>query len=406
MSMNEKRQLIPGLLSGFLSGSLTPQEKGELYLYMIDDVYKDEIIAWLQEQWEIGEQWEAGEAEGIGEIGEAGEKGEIGESAKLKKLVKQRNFEELRELLKLGESVNLGNPEQSGKLVKPGVMLKWKMLLRYAAVVLITFGLSWVVFKRTERLTVVPVANQLTSLYTEFVVPYGSKGKVILPDSSTVWLNSGARLKYPTHFDNLLRAVYLQGEGFFDVVKDAQHPFVVNGSGIIIKVTGTKFNLMANADEQIIETTLVEGEIEISGIKTEGGDQGSLLMKPGQKLTLRKENEQYEVQNIQEAGLIISGETTVPARIKSADLFEKANVEYTTAWTENKLVFVRDRFGDVKTRLERWYGVTIDVTDPEILEYRFNGTFEKQTFEQAMTALSKAASCKFIIDKNHVIISK
>jgi ferric-dicitrate binding protein FerR (iron transport regulator) len=162
---------------------------------------------------------------------------------------------------------------------------------------------------------------------------------------------------------------------------------------------------MANADDQIIETTLVEGSIEILGVK--GDDKrNNLVLQPGQKLTLHKENDQYTVKNVQEAGLTIPEQTIKPVKIESADLLKKANVELATAWTENKMVFYRERFGDVKTKLERWYGVTIEVKDPDILNYRFTGTFEKQTFEQAMNALSEAASCKFKIDKNHVIVSK
>jgi ferric-dicitrate binding protein FerR (iron transport regulator) len=238
------------------------------------------------------------------------------------------------------------------------------------------------------------------------LVPFGSKTKVILPDSSTVWLNAGTRLRYPANFDDNLRHVFLQGEGFFDVTKDSQYPFIVNSNGLNIKVLGTKFNLKANASDNFIEATLIEGAIEILGLKDNIDHQSDLVLKPGQKLTLRKENDQYEVQNIQEAGLFIPEEDATPVKIKSADLHERANVELVTAWTDNKLVFVKERFGDVKTKLERWYGVTIEVKDPEILDYRFTGTFEKQTFEQAMNALSKAASCKYKIDKNHVVVSK
>ena len=207
------------------------------------------------------------------------------------------------------------------------------------------------------------------------------------------------------HFDDNQRIVYLQGEGFFDVTKDNKQPFFVNSNGLNIKVLGTKFNLMANADDRIIETTLVEGSIEILGVM-DVNKQSNLVLLPGQKLTLHKENNQYEINNIQETGLIIPEETNNPVKIESADLIKQVNVEIVTAWTENKLVFFRERFSDVKIKLERWYGVTIDVKNPEILDYRFTGTFEKQTFEQAMNAFSKAASCKFLIDKNHVIVSK
>jgi len=156
----------------------------------------------------------------------------------------------------------------------------------------------------------------------------------------------------------------------------------------------------------VTQALAMEGVIEVLGLKNADAQNNNMVLKPGQKLTLRKGNEQYVIQNAQESGLSIPEEVIEPVKIKSTNLQEKANVELATAWTENKLVFVKERFGDVKTKLERWYGVTIEVKDSEILDYRFTGTFEKQTFEQAMNALSKAASCKFTIDKNHVFVSK
>ena len=364
---------IADLLSKFLSGALSPIEKGELYQCVMDDRHKEEVMTWLQQQWSQ-------------EIHASGETSN------------EAMFVKIKERIAMELSVR---PPQGLKIP---INQKWKTLLRYAAVFVIAFGLSWWIQKAMIQPVDVGAVAVTSPQYNEILVPYGSKSKVILPDSSTVWLNSGARLKYPSHFDNNQREVFLQGEGFFDVTHDDQHPFVVKSNGVNIKVLGTKFNLMANADDHIIETTLVEGTIEILGLK-DTDRQNNLVLKSGQKLTLRKENNQYKVHTIQEAGLSIPEETAKPVKIKSADVLEKANVEIATAWTENKLVFVKERFGDVKTKLERWYGVTIEVKDPEILDYRFTGTFEKQTFEQAMNALSKAASCKFKMNKNHVIIS-
>ena len=375
---------ITGLLFGLLSGTLTSEEKCVLYYYVIDDSHKDEIMACLQEQW-LNPLWQTGD--------------EISSEAM---------FARIRTEIEKQVTVSAQQPPKRKIRVDPSKIIhqEWKMIFRYAAVFIIAFGLSWVLQKTSTNPADTTVVAETSPLYNEILVPYGSKTKVILPDSSTVWLNAGARLKYPTHFDGNRRTVFLQGEGFFDVTRDSQHPFIVNSNGINIKVLGTKFNLMANADDNFIETTLVEGAIEILGVKDNIDRQKNLVLKSGQKLTLHKENEKYRVQNIQEAGLSIPKETIQPVKIKSANRYEKANVEQATAWTENKLVFTKERFGDVKTKLERWYGVTIEVKDPEILDYRFTGTFEKQTFEQAMNALSKAASCKFKIEKNHVIVSK
>ena len=363
---------LANLLFRFLSDTLTPEGKNDLYHYIIDDSHKDEIMAWLQTQWEK-------EPEQSGKISI------------------DTVFSKIRAEIEKYSSTRSSSTIENKK---------WKTFFRYAAVFVMAFGLSWAIQKTMTKPVNMDVVAGTIPKYNEILVPYGSKTKVILPDSSSVWLNAGARLRYPTHFDGNLREVFLQGEGFFDVTKNSQHPFIVNSNGLNIKVLGTTFNLKANADDHFIETTLVEGAIEILELKDNVNRQNNLVLKPGQKLIVHKGDDEYIVQNIQEAGLIIPEEDFKSVKIQNAELNENADIELVTAWTENKLVFVKERFGDVKTKLERWYGVTIEVRDTEILNYRFTGTFEKQTFEQAMIALSKAASCKYKIDKNHVIVSK
>jgi ferric-dicitrate binding protein FerR (iron transport regulator) len=338
-------------------------------------------MAWIQEQWN-NEMWQSAEISSDAVF------------AKIKKTIEA----EQSERLPAGQVISINQKSKTGNQ-------KLKAFFRYAAVFAVAFGLSLLIQRTTGDAPDSGVIAETPPQYNEIIVPYGSKTKVILPDSSTVWLNAGARLKYPAQFDSRVREVFLQGEGFFDVTKDTQHPFVVNTNGINVKVLGTKFNLMAHADDRIIETTLIEGAIEILGVK-DSGRKNNLVLEPGQKLILRKETDKYEVHSVQEAGLFIPEEVNAPVKIKSADLLDKANVEAATAWTENKLVFVKERFGDIKIKIERWYGVTIEVKDPEILDYTFTGTFEKQTFEQAMNALSKAASWQFRIDKNNVTVTK
>jgi ferric-dicitrate binding protein FerR (iron transport regulator) len=346
MNMNDFVIEKSDLLSEFLSGTLTAKGKSDLYRYVADKSHKDEILAWLQEQWAK----EHGQADGD--------------------VSSDEMFAKIR-----AEIENIGR--QKLRIHQRAIIRNGKMLLRYAAVLLIAFGLSWALQRTMNK----PDNMETALQYNEILVPYGSRTKVLLPDSSTVLLNAGAVLKYPANFNGMIRRVFLQGEGFFDVTKDSRHPFIVSSNGLDIKVLGTKFNVMANVGDHFIETTLVEGVIEILGLKDNVGKKSNMRLSQGQKLTLRKENEHYEVQSIQK-------------------------VELSIAWTENKLVFVKERFGDMKPKLERWYGVTIEVKDAEILDYRFSGTFENQTLEQAMNALGMATSCTFQIDNNHVKVSK
>ena len=383
-----KMNQLSSLLTGFYSGRLSTREKSDLYQLIMNDNHQEEIMHWLQEEWVK----DLHQTEDVS----AGEE----MYAKIKSEIKKRATDNQSPVIIKNGPIPKGSDQKSNFFV-----IVQKRFIPYAAIFALAFTISWVLQKKMTTPDESVMVAEAPLQYNEIVVPYGSKSKVTLSDNSVVWLNAGARFRYPEHFNNNQREVFLQGEGFFDVSHNVRHPFIVNGNGINIKVHGTKFNLMVNADDNIIETTLVEGAIEIVGLKV-ADKQSNMMMKPGQKLTLHKVNDQYQVQNILEAGLLIPKEAITPARIESANLFEKANIETATAWTANKLVFSKERFSDVKTKLERWYGVTIEVKDKEILDYSFTGTFEKQTFEQAMNALSKAASCKFEIVKNQVIVSK
>ena len=124
-----------------------------------------------------------------------------------------------------------------------------------ASIILIAFGIGictmWMVRKSN-----IP---KLQTIYTQHIVPYGSKSQVILPDGSKVWLNAGSSLKYSQDFNQNTREVILDGEGFFDVVVNKQLPFWVKTYGISIKVVGTAFNVKAYRDEKSIETTVERG---------------------------------------------------------------------------------------------------------------------------------------------------
>ena len=73
-----------------------------------------------------------------------------------------------------------------------------------------------------------------------------AKTKIVLPDSSTVWLNANARLVYPRSFEDVNRKVSISGEAFFQVRKDKNHPFIVDIGELQVEVLGTSFNVMTD----------------------------------------------------------------------------------------------------------------------------------------------------------------
>ena len=223
--------------------------------------------------------------------------------------------------------------------------------LRAVAVLVIALLISNVFFIQKSGQD--QLANQLQTIIT----PMGAKSKIVLSDSSIVWLNSGSTLSYPTKFGNN-RPVNLVGEAYFEVVKN-EKPFVVTTNYGDVEVKGTSFNVKAYIDDNAFETTLEEGIVAFKIKDTEN----EVTLKPGEQLE------------------------------KTSDGFTVKLVEtkYFTSWKEGKLLFNREPFPSFIKKLERWYNVKIEYNDRELDELWYTGTIEMETISEVMEMVSKAA---------------
>lgn len=275
-------------------------------------------------------------------------------------------------------------------------------IIKYAAVFLI--GLfSWFlinsIFNKKE--VNFGVINSYRLSYNEIVVPYGSKTKVKLPDGTFVTLNSGSKLIYPNFFKDKKREVYLEGEAHFQVKSDSSHPFYVKTDAITIRVLGTVFNVKAYPENNTIETTLLEGALEIinnSSLKIFKGEK-KVLLKPHQKAIFVKDENKLTFDEKEEVKLK-SYKTEIP-EIK---IQEKANVDLIVAWKDNRLIFDNERFEDIAIKLQRWFNVVIEIKSEELKNERFTGKFENETIEQVLNALRLAEPFDYKMNKNQIII--
>lgn len=119
------------------------------------------------------------------------------------------------------------------------------------------------------------------AILNQVVVPYGKRQKVLLSDGTLVQLNAGSKLTFPAAFSGKTREVYLKGEGFFEVHKNAEVPFIVKTDNIDIKVLGTKFNVSAYEDEQVTSAVLVEGKVNVTQ-KNKIFSNKQFTLNPGQ----------------------------------------------------------------------------------------------------------------------------
>ena len=235
----------------------------------------------------------------------------------------------------------------------------------------------------------------------EIAINRGSRTKIQLPDGSQVWVNSGSKLTYEGRFDGSTREVHLDGEAYFDVVKDAAHPFIVHTEGIDIKVLGTAFNVKAYTADRTIEATLIHGSIEVLNHNQPGAP--NIILKPHEKLVYNK----YLPGLIQEKQAIVKASDT-PFSISIEPL--KKNIADSniveTAWVYNKLIFEEERFEDLALKMERWYNVKINIENEKLKNYKMSGSFVNETAQEAITILQFLVPFKYSIKNNEIKIMR
>jgi transmembrane sensor len=276
-------------------------------------------------------------------------------------------------------------------------------IFRYAAVIVVAFGLSWMLNTQHGKQGSYSYAGYTGT--NEVMVSYGSKSKIRLPDGSIVNLNSGSKLVSPAVYGKSYRQVDLEGEAYFNVKADASRPFYVNASEIIIKATGTAFNIKSYPGSNIIETILISGSLEIS--EKERVAEGRIMalkpmiLKPNQEAIYIRNPEKFTVSELQEFNL----KAETPKGSKLA-ILDKADIHSRIAWNDNKLVFNNEKFEDLIIKLERWFNVRITIISQELKKERFTGTFENETIEQVLEALKMAEFFEYTIVKNEIMIFK
>jgi ferric-dicitrate binding protein FerR (iron transport regulator) len=186
--------------------------------------------------------------------------------------------------------------------------------------------------------------------------------------------------------------VSLVGEGFFDVKKNIEKPFIISTSNINIKVLGTSFNVKAYPEDRHTETSLIRGSIELT-IKNRPNDK--IILSPHEKVvvqnnlaaTYEKTTSGNTKPSIQVANTLIS--------IKKLKIDPVDSTVFETKWINNQLVFRDESLYELAVKMERWYDVKIDIQDESLGEERLTGIFKSETVLQALDALKESISQPF-----------
>ena len=217
-------------------------------------------------------------------------------------------------------------------------------------------------------------------VYNTLTIPYGKRFEVTLSDGTTVNLNAGTSLKYPVKFiKGKNRQVFLNGEAYFNVFKDATHPFVVSANKINVRVLGTQFNVSSYPEDKNINTVLVEGSVSIYDKEASYSPKSATILKPGYKGTWDKTENNISV--------------------------EKTDTNLYTAWMKGKIILREVAFKDILKKLERQYNVTFVNNYKELENRYFTANFDTESINQVMESFSNSATFNYTINKNQITIN-
>jgi Fe2+-dicitrate sensor, membrane component len=215
--------------------------------------------------------------------------------------------------------------------------------------------------------------------FKTLTIPYGKRSEAVFPDGSKVWLNAGSQLTFPESFDNRNRIVYLDGEGYFEIRSDPEHPFYVYTADMLITVLGTEFNVSSYRDDTFAATTVVHGKVSLKGVGE--GKFEDLVLMPGLSAVWKRESGTLEV--------------------------KEDNVTDHVSWTKKEMVLKSATLGELRQRLERIYNVNIVGEDNVLNGETFSGTLDlTQPLISLLNSLYDPVEYKIYQEERRVIIKR
>ena len=181
-------------------------------------------------------------------------------------------------------------------------------------------------FLRVNEETIEIKRSQRSLHYSYLSVPYGKRAFLKLSDGTSLWINSGSKIKFPDEFADDKREIFVEGEIFADVSMDKNRPFMITTDKLSIRVVGTEFNLSAYKDDETASIVLVNGAVRVdprAGVSTE--------IEPNHRYTFTD----------------------------NVSTVEMINVEEYISWKDGRLIFHNEPIENIPLRLSRYYNVTM-----------------------------------------------
>lgn len=206
------------------------------------------------------------------------------------------------------------------------------------------------------------------------IMGQGSKGSVTLPDGTVAWLNENSKLVYPEHFAAGKRQVKLEGEAYFEVVRDEKAPFYVETDDMVVNVLGTRFDVKNYVHKETVEATLISGKVKVFFPDSKEG----IVLEPNQKISCNRQTGDYRLTEVNASEYIL--------------------------WINEKLVCTNETLSAVLHKMKLWYDIDIECDAGVSLNQHISLTIRKESPNEIFKLLELISpiSCTIAGDKVYV----
>jgi transmembrane sensor len=247
-------------------------------------------------------------------------------------------------------------------------------LLKVAAVLILSMGISWLGYRLLNRYA--DEGSIIMNATTQ-------KTFRILDDGTRIWLNKKSTISYNSAFGKHRREIFLEGEAYFDVVKNKDIPLFIHAGNIDIEVKGTAFNVNAHKENAEIQVALIRGAIEVTDKLDK---QHKVLLRPNEKLVFSNNSSNGD-------------QNKFLVKLVGPSMLLKD-----TKWVSDTLIFNKEKLEDLIVRMEKKYEIKIEIQSDRLKDKRFSGTFINETIHQALAALKLSYPLTYTINDRLVVI--
>lgn len=314
---------------------------------------------------------------------------------------KKEVIDEARKAI-LGLSKNIDNPDpllveeiwseintkinHNGK--KTSVIPLWKRLVSVAAVLLIICGLGfWFTLNKVKTgeypITYQSMKTSAGSSLTEIVNTTDSDMSITLPDSSQVTLSKSGKISYAINDTSQNRSVFLSGEAFFNVKKDANHPFFVYTNGLVTRVVGTSFRIKGLDNDSLVSVSVRTGKVLVfSSGESDHNEREEILLKPNEKVSYDRSLKKMELTLADSPAIVLP-----PADLKAYK-------------------FNNTPVNEILKAIQKAYNIEIEYNMEDFSNCRLTIeiTENSSLFEQ-LDIISEALGASYSLQKNKIILN-